>query len=326
MLLQMKNDEPIPNVLAYIGGGLGDKICAVPALEYAVKRFEGLIRFSVLCDTPDVFNHLKVHEIFITGKEPHPDFSKYTVRGTYAILKPGDENTEPVCPFSTSAVDYCSIQLLKWQIPFKDREIHLVGTAPKKDPAYSVDPAVAMEKNAVILHPGIAGKSGWASKDIPEKWWEEVVDCIARLGGMPVIIGQDSHVNGVAKLRHPAVVDLTNKLTFKETIYLLQRCKVIITNDSMPIHAAASCEPGGGGGEAWIGMLATARHPDFLMHWRKGKLAWRMKNHSLGGVWSKPGIVTDAKSCEPEDMKKWMPQPGVVARWAVLAGRGELED
>lgn len=318
------------NILAYIGGGLGDQVTAEPALRYALDKFKDQLDISILAHNPSLFSHLKFKEIF-TVNGPAPEFSKYIMRGTYPLAEDGQTPKEnimlSICSMNTNPVDFCALQLMGWELPFDNREILLTGVKPEQKHERYADPMKALDKSAIIIHPGISGKSGWNSKDFPVKWWDDVVDCILRMGAIPIIIGQDSDANGVAKLTtRSGAIDLTNKLNIKELIYVLQRCKVLITNDSLPLHIAASREPEGGGGDAWIGYIATAKHPDFLMHYRHGKLGYRMKNLSTGGVWKKPGIITDAKTCTEEEMNSWLPQPSIVARWAILAGRGEIDE
>ncbi len=201
----------------------------------------------------------------------------------------------------------------------------MVGEEPKYDETKGVQPLKALDKNAVLIHAGTSGTSGWASKEFPIRWWMDVVDAVSKTGATPVLIGFNSHVNGVHKIEHPSAINLVDKLNLKEMIWILQRAKVLITNDSMPLHAASSREPASVSLGPWIGYLATAKHPDHLLHFRRGILGARMKNLSLGGIWSKPGITTDAKSATVDEIKSWLPVPGTVARWAVLACRGEYD-
>lgn len=312
----------IPNILAYCGGGLGDQVCAEPALRYALNQFKGQIDISILSHSPWLYSHLNFKEVF-TVQGPKPDFSKYVMRGTYPLLQPGDEQKETemtsFCSVHTNGVDYSSLQLLKWQLPIKDREINLVGEFPEKEKhkGQASDPLVALKHGSVLIHPGIS----WQSKTFPIEWWKEVVDGISRLGARPVLIGQKCDQNGVHEITGTNAVNLVGRLNLKELIYLLQRCTVLITNDSLPLHIAASREPNGDGGDAWIGFISTAKHPDFLLHSRKGGFGWQMENLAKGGLWARTGIQLDAKSCTEQEMKSFLPLPGTVARWAVMKTR-----
>jgi hypothetical protein len=112
--------------------------------------------------------------------------------------------------------------------------------------------------------------------------------------------------------------DVRNKHTVLETIWLLQQTKVLLTTDSSPLHMAAS-------GDAWIGMVSTAKRPDLITHWRHGEFGWRMKNFSKSGCWeylkedygpNKPKGV-DVSRVPDDVLRSWLPDPKEFAQWAV---------
>ena len=103
-------------------------------------------------------------------------------------------------------------------------------------------------------------------------------------GYQVVLIGKDVDENiGTVNVDATGCIDLRNRCTLSETIYLLQNSNYLVCSDSSPLHMAAT-------GRAHIAFVATAKHQDFIYHWRKnedGKVewAWRMQHFNRGGMW-----------------------------------------
>ena len=75
--------------------------------------------------------------------------------------------------------------------------------------------------------------------------------------------------------------------------------------------------------DAWIGFIATCKHPDYITHWRNGVWGWRMKNFGKGGIWdlidycpNKEQTVS-AENVGEENLLSWLPEPKEFAQWAV---------
>src|ERR1019366_8851502 len=113
-------------------------------------------------------------------------------------------------------------------------------------------------------------------------------------------------------------------INVSELTYILQRAKVLITNDSSPLHIAASTDPKEPDttGLCWIGFIATCKHPDFMTHWRKGQWQFREENLSLGGMWETLQHIPNQMESvridvvDQELLNSWLPKPSDVAKWA----------
>jgi hypothetical protein len=111
-------------------------------------------------------------------------------------------------------------------------------------------------------------------------------------------------------------LDLRNKLSINDSIWLLQRAAVLLTNDSSPLHMAAS-------GKAFIGYIATCKHPDLITHWRQGKWQWRETNFGKGGIWDtvnfcpNKGEKVEAEFVDQKLLESWLPDPYAMADWAL---------
>ena len=301
-------------VLIFVGGGIGDQICAEPAIRYACERLSDQIEISVLSPVPEFYEHIKgIKQQFKIGLPSLIDIRQYVVRGTYPEDK--DDLGKVLCSLHTNGVDYCSMMSLKWMLPMKDREIFLQGMMPQSREAHRLVIAARTSiPRAVFLHPG----QSWQSKTFPAWWWETVAEYICAFGGIPVIVGAKVGPTGTVGTFPSKCIDIRDKLSLQEMTWFMQNCTVLLTNDSAPLHMAQSRDPmlPEYSGRAWVGMLATSKHPDFLTHWRHGKWGYHTENLTSGGIWSKSAFMTDAKTATEEEILSWLPEAKTAATWA----------
>lgn len=133
----------------------------------------------------------------------------------------------------------------------------------------------------------------------------------------PVIVGSDNCLNVGASFVKPTkgkYKDLTNKLTVMELTCLLQNADGLITNESSPLHIAASES------RCLIAFFATAKRPELLLHYRPTK-GFRMKNFALNGKWNKPLVPWEdfdlAPIPEGFDITEWLVTPYKVVEWVM---------
>lgn len=305
-------------LLFAIGGGIGDQICGEPAVRYALDTYKDC-EITILTRTPDLVRHLapKAKAIldYNTVKINRED---YIVFQTYVP----DENFTAQFYHSLimSGVDYSSVALTRGQIPIEYRQPQIVPTMP---PAEILNQLGAYG-NRVLVHMGVS----WPSRTFPLEWWAGVVRGLLLEGMTPVLIGREVKDGGV----HGGdfgdkVCDLRNKTSLLETVWLLQNSRVVITNDSGPLHMAASLDPTfQTPSNPWICFFATARRADFTYHFRgpnPSDFGRRMEDLSLGGVWdlydfapNRTQTTFDVKNIAPEVVANWLPDPKLVARWA----------
>jgi len=290
------------NLLFRTWGGLGDQICAEPTLGYALNAFKDC-NVSLASEQPQLFQHLKFHEVIDLNKSL-PKYSNYLMFDT---ITPPD-NTNLVWQFFshmlTNCVDFPSMCALRFQLPVKDKEVKLADIG--YNPDFSLD-------RAVIIH---AGKH-WQSKTFPKEFWDEVINTVIKNDAIPVLIGANTDDNrGTVDVNTKNCIDMRNKLSIMQTVSLLKKSKVLLTNDSSPLHMAVDSD-------AWIGFIATCKHPDYIGHWRRGEWMWRMENHGKGGVWD---IISYCPNVENEvsaefvperHLLSWLPEPKEFAEWGI---------
>lgn len=291
------------NLLITTWGGLGDQVCAEPTLRYALEQFGSKAKISLASYIPEVFRHLQFAEVFDLNKVK-------PVEENYLVFSTIHDQQHLAWQFINhciiNCVDYPSLSSFQCTLPVKSKEVKL----------YS-EPIALPKDLSVVIHPG----RHWPTKTFPKAWWDEVIAGIIDSGITPVIIGKDVDESvGTVDISTTGCVDLRNQLDLNGMVYLLQNAKVILTNDSSPIHIGAS-------GRAFIGYVATCKHPDYITHWRMGEWSWRMKNFGRGGIWehlnhlpNRADEVTVDK-CTPEQLASWLPNPMEMVDWAVQSSK-----
>jgi hypothetical protein len=308
-MMALKN-KVADNLMFTTWGGLGDQICAEPTLRFALETFKGA-KVSLYTEIPEMFAHLSFHAVY-TPKDK-PDFSKFLVLNT--ITNPETLTWEFVSHCVTHCVDFPSICALRCTLPIDLKAVELpVEISPDRAEELSQ----YTDKKYVAIH---AGKH-WESKTFPVEWWNEVIETLVLNGKIPVLFGKEiNEEQGTVQTTTKGCVDLRNKLPLVESVWLLQRMNCLVSNDSSPMHMAVS-------GKAHIAFVASAKHQDYLYHWRRndeGKVewAWRMKHFNLGGLWETIDYCPNKEStvlvdkCDPELLKAWLPHPSEIVSWVV---------
>jgi len=257
------------NYLINTWGGLGDQICAEPAIRYALKVFKNQ-EISLASRCPSLFAHLKFKDVFDT-RVAQPDWDKYLTFQT--ILPPSSLLWEFCTHMISHCVDFPSICMWRSTLPNADKEIILPNFETENK---YVKQVIALGDKAVVIH---AGKH-WQSKTFPKAWWDKVILSFIDEGFIPVLIGHNVDKNvGYVDVDPTGCIDTRDKLDIKDFIALLKNCKFLFSNDSSPIHAASA-------GNAYIGVVASCKHPDYILHWRHGQFSWNAKNYGKDGVWN----------------------------------------
>lgn len=292
-------------------GGIGDVLCAEPTVRYLcefLKPAMGIESITVVTRFPDIFAHLPV-EILLTAPDGKLDIeggqTKY--HWIYCGHPEGNLQHSFFTHNSMLPVDYPALSALRMQLPLAYRTIWTTVD----------DSGLKPDPNWVYVHAG----AHWDSKRFPKEWWDEVLNQLCHCGLVPVLIGgpvTDDQVNpGTVDVNASGCLDLRGKLAIKQSAEHLFKAKVLLTNDSFPLHLATI-------GHAHIGFFATAKDPEWLMHYRKNydkiEFGWRMENLAKGGAYqrtytSKPG-GNHLSQATKEEMEAWLPTPREVANWA----------
>lgn len=295
------------DLLFVVGGGLGDRVCAEPTIRFALDTFKGK-EISLLCDTPSLFRHLGFKMIY-TKKEEVPE-NKYLPLYTYAQ---GGLANQFYNANLMHSVDFASLSALRGQLPIKYKDIKLEPTPPDASKPKEINRTllnIAHSEGYILCH---VGKS-WESRTFPAPWWQSVMWEIKKRGYTPVLVGKDcidmENVGNVG-------LDLRNKLSLNEFMWLLRHAVSIITNDSSPVHFGAS-------GTARIAFVPTCRHPDLITHWRSGQWSWRQKPFFSKKMWEEfdncPNHLEEmsiASIPKGSKMEEYLPNPQEIVDWSI---------
>jgi ADP-heptose:LPS heptosyltransferase len=249
---------------------------------------------------PEVFEHLKE-----TGMQVMKSGTKIPDVGFYeCYLMPEPEKI--VNAFITHSLchptDYASIMALKGQIPIALR-------TPKLKTKTLSNEIEDRLKRSVLIHPG----KGWKSKTFPANFWAETCKSISEAGYHVAIIGKTvNETQGVVEFDHGDALNLIDKLDLLETFRAIELAPVLISNDSMPIHAA-------GAFDNWIGLIASCKHPDRILPYRKGYQRYKASALNVGLIYReyRPTHQIEVKMDDAEDweIEKCLPKPEQIIQW-----------
>ncbi|MFH0948847.1 MAG: glycosyltransferase family 9 protein [Elusimicrobiota bacterium] len=127
--------------------------------------------------------------------------------------------------------------LFSIEVKGEKTEIHI----EKEDEKFA-DDILSPKTNKIIF--GINPGSVWATKRwLAEKYAELSDRIVKELGGQIVIFGgpDDIETAGIVENRMTEkAINISGKTTLKQLVVLIKRCCVFVTNDSGPMHIAAS--------------------------------------------------------------------------------------
>lgn len=299
------------NLLFSTWGGIGDQICAEPTIRYAIKNFKQE-KISLLSKYSELYSHLKFDHIY--SSEQEVPWSNYLHLRT--AVPSEDFTAEFFSHMLTNCIDFPAICALRMQLPTpQDKQILLTGKEPSGSAA---DELNRLSKPPILVHPG----KHWATKTFPKEWWDEVLYWL-RTETTPVIIGGTISDRTTVDVDTDNCIDMRGKLSVQETVWLCQHAAVLLTNDSSPLHMAASDDAKDVSSMPWIGFIATAKRPEYIMHWRAGHFGYREQNFSSGGLWdiqnycpNQTGTIM-ADKIDEKTLLSWLPRPRDYAQWAL---------
>lgn len=304
------------NILLSTWGGIGDQICSEPTLRWATRGGLPNCKITLACDYPEMFSHLNFDDVYNLSREkPIMDDHFHF----HVAVSQNSLFDQFISHMLTPCVDYPTLAAFHRTLYISEKNIVLEPDAPRPQVCDLIgcdEFGAAKWDKFVAVHPG----KHWESKTFPVEWWNQVLVSIKAQGLIPVLIGakDNKHGGGYVEVDRSGCVDLLDKTTIMESVWLLQHIGVLVCSDSSPLHMAAS-------GTAFIGFLATAKHPDYVTHHRRNlhgvnEWSWRMRNFSLGGIWDLMDSVPTLQpklvdKVDPDVLKSWLPDPNVFGPW-----------
>jgi lipopolysaccharide biosynthesis glycosyltransferase len=193
-----------------VSGGLGDQICAEPAIRFMQKYIYPNDEIVVATHFPRLFKHLNSNLSVIEHGKFNPSHDT-----PYFLMSslPGPETVTwmIVSNLLSHTVDYCSIALLKRILAVKDKQVHLEVTQTDID---CISDLVDKPEELILVHPG----KHWQSKPQPLYSLIKTPDGWISMGDIKVknVVctpdGGTSFVTGV----YPRGMDEIYRITFED--------------------------------------------------------------------------------------------------------------
>lgn len=293
------------NIAVIVEGGLGDQICAEPTVRYMKEKLYKGDNIIIVTDFPDVFAHYtKELKVYKKG-------DKVEAKGYYEVhtlRSPEHISWEFMSHPLIHTVDFAALQALRMTLPIDYRNIKLNIDLESYT---TLSEKVSNFDKLVLVHPG----RGWDSKTFPKDVWESYIEAIIEAGYRVAVIGKRiSDEQGVVELdikESENCIDLIDKLTFNELVMLIGSAKVLISNDSAPIHIA-------GAFDNWIGLISTCKRPEHVLPYRKRDHFYKavaLEEYKLYEEYNaQPNQVYGATIdvCSEETIRKCSPSPGKI--------------
>lgn len=302
------------NIAIIVTGGLGDQITAEPVARYVAEQLYPKENVVIASHFPDLFRHISGAKS-VHHKDPIND------PGSYYKMNTLHNSDHPIWQYMShilvQSTDWSSICAIRAQLPISQRSIKL---QVNPEALLSVQNKVLELgfkrplKDLVLIHPG----RRWPSKTFPAHVWQSYVDLLTKDGFPVALIGKDLDTEqGVVSIPNTdKCFDLINKLNLDECIALISQARVLISNDSSPIHIA-------GAFDNWIGLIATSKNPDFIFPYRQGSQSYKTKALYKIPMWNDYshaptqvyGVTID--KVEQKRLLECLPTPDQVANFVL---------
>lgn len=273
-----------------VSGGLGDQMNAEPSIRFMKELCKG---DDIIVSThfPRLFKHLEGKDlrVYKHGQvEIRPDTPYYLMESF-----PDTKSIQwaVVSNLLCHTVDFVAMSLLKRTLPLEDRTMKIsVGEQDYK----GLYEKLGFEdfKDYVLVHAG----RHWESKTFPKEYWQEIID---KLGEKVILIGKTEDgdpphyvrgARGTVELESSKVIDMRDKLELGELFALIKEAKVLISNDSAPVHIA-------GAFDNWIILIPSCKHPDHILPYRNKQNYYKafapFKDLPLNDCESRPYILQE---------------------------------
>lgn len=314
-------DKVNGNVLLTTFGGIGDQICIEPTLRWATSggfldpdRPKWRPMITLASEHPELYGHLEFDDVY-NLREEQP------IVEDYLEFRPSVDQSSISDMFinhmTTVCTDYPSLIAFRRQLKVCDRNVILKPEEPESSALTDVALAALKGEKLVGFHCG----KHWESKTFPVDYWNSELNDLKKRGFTPVLFGAANtrHGGGYVDVDRSGCVDLLDKTSIMESVWLLQRLPLLVCSDSSPLHMAVT-------GNAFIAFIATAKEADYVTHWRRNlagvnEWGWRMRNFSKGGKWEEfcnlpvSNDPISVEKCDPKQMRKWLPKVGEIGDW-----------
>lgn len=249
------------NILVSVTAGMGDQLCAEPAIRFTRKLYPDANMF-VVTHFPRLFEHLDMPVL----KYEEWNGSSEAILTMYTC--PDDAQSEHnLSHVLFHPTDFASMSMVKRTIPNHEKDIKLKVDIEDVSSILELTKDKPKNKKLLVVH---AGK-WWPSKTLPIEWWQEIIDKLSKKVCICLVGKTVDDKQGYLPLECPKDgIDLRDLTTLGELIALISLSKVTLTNDSLPVHIA-------GAFDNWLVTIPTCKHPDHMIPFRNGTQYYKTK-------------------------------------------------
>ena len=307
------------HIYVCVTGGLGDQICAEPAIRFMREQLYPHDEFVVATHWPRLFKHLTAMGVIVCeqGRANLAADTPYYL--AESLPGPTTLQWRIVSHLMCHTVDYASMALMHRTLPVMERQQRF-EVLPKDRAQLATVTGGTDLTEAVVVHPG----RHWNSKTFPTAWWQAVIDGLVAAGHRVVLIGKndppsESGNRGTVDVSCPdGALDLRDGLALGMLGALFAQCRVVVSNDSAPVHLAGAFDP-------WIVLIPSCKHPDHILPYRHGSTQWKTtalyKRLVLDDVEARPTQVYQTSAEMPDiDWDEYLPDPAAVVAAVATAG------
>jgi len=287
-----KQDYHVPKIIKVsVGGGLGDQIEAEPTVR-EIRRLYPKDRVIVASHWPELFEDLPYQVESVDIRNHSISEPIYAVFHTYA--SPDGEAWKYMTHVFAHSADFSSQLAIRRVLPPEKKSIQIGYTAQDFVNTYAkLGVLPGYLDDAVCIHPG----RSWRTKTMSSEFWQDIIQRCVDLGYKTVVFGKDGKdAQGLVALKElpKEVLDAREKLSIKESLVLLDHSKILVSNDSAPIHMA-------GATDIWILGIFTAKHPSFVIPFRKGRQDYKtLQTNGTPACWP---CNVDAKTTSLDEVR-----------------------
>ncbi len=174
---------------------------------------------------------------------PHRSF-----RTSLLVLLTGLKDT---FGFDTASMSFIYGTKIKYQSAYHEvRRLLEIISYPTDETSWKIIPAVKTNgeavKKAEELLDGFTGNviaiapgSVWETKKYPQQSYRRLIELITEAGFSCVLVGGKEDAAMCSQLAEgmvEKVISLAGKLSLTESVFLLKKCRLIVSNDSAPTH------------------------------------------------------------------------------------------
>lgn len=298
------------HIYVSVVGGLGDQVEAEPAVRFMRSIYPNDV-MTVATHWPKLFSHLEKDGVVVCkqGEANLAEDTPYFI--TTTLPEPSSLQWSIVSHLLCHTVDYASIALMKRTLPVLDKQIKFEVSLKDISTLLDITGITDLSK-FVVVHPG----KHWNSKTFPVGYWQAIIDGLVTGGEKVCIIGKDepgdpptyeAGKRGTVDVKCPeSVYDFRNLLDIGGLMALLSIAKVLISNDSAPIHLA-------GAFDNWIILIPSCKHPDHILPWRNGSQYYKAralyKRLIIDDIESRPTqVYPTSAEVDVVDWDKYLPE------------------